>query len=368
MINMHNSIRSLLEEVVNESFRSKKFEQHVSGIIWGFESKHSGREQFLTCQIRLIKRYVKEIIVSLPVNYQIQDSTLENELKEVKIVERDLSLLPYSTDVFNALIQKSLNNKILFLPYDYDISKAKIEILLKHNFPLVTFLGKSGNLLPSVGLIDKWINRFNLQLTRICKKKNLDDLYRISSNVTYFRLINQDSIMRKTLDSNDLLRTIRRHDIDTFFPFKVQYPVDEQALVKSIAIMHILQRELEEKQEITSSFKVQQLLTLSQRFSNYGHNFLAFQTQLFLLLRYQNNIKFPLDWSIDRITEQARRLLLEESRIFAEKGLERLRYVCLSNLLSLNLAKEQDIAWINEEIPKIKDVLEKDNIESHFED
>jgi hypothetical protein len=174
--------------------------------------------------------------------------------------------------------------------------------------------------------------------------------------------------MKKTLETNDLLRTIQRQDIDTFFPLKIQYPLDEQALVKAIAIMHILDRELEEKHEITSSFKIQQLLTLGQRFANYGHNCLAFQTNLFLLLRCQHNVKFPLDWSFDRVTDQARRLLLEESRIYAEKGLERLRYLCLKNLLSLNLAKEQDREWITEEVPKIESVLQKDNIEFHFED
>ena len=363
---MHNSIRSLLEEVGNESSKRKKFECHLSGIILGFENNHSEREQFLTSQIRLIKRYVKEIIVSLPTNYEVQDKNLENELKEVKIICRDHSLSPYSTKVFNDLVQKSLNSNILFLPYDYDISKVKIENLIRHKLPLVSYLGQTGNFLPFIGLMDKWLNRFNLQLVRFCNKDNLDDLYRVSSNVTYFRLINQDSIMRKTLESTDLIKTIRRQDIDTFFPLKIQYPIDEQALVKSIAIMHILERELEEKQEISSSFKVQQLLTLSQRFANFGHSFLAFQTYLFLLKRYQQNITFPLGWTIDKITDQARRLLLEESRIYAEKGLERLRYVCLNNLLSLNLARENDCIWINEEIPKIKSVLDKDNIEFHF--
>jgi hypothetical protein len=58
---------------------------------------------------------------------------------------------------------------------------------------------------------------------------------------------------------------------------------------------------------------------------------------------------------------------LEESKVYAEKGLERLRYLCLSDMLSLNLAKEQDREWISQEVPKIKEILLKDNIEFFFE-
>lgn len=368
MIVMHNSIRSLLEEVGKESSRHKKSQEQITGLICGFEEHHSDREQFLTYQIRYLKKYVKEIIVSLPENYEIQDKVLENEIKEIKVIERKNDIPPYSTAVFDRLVQTSLNNQVLFLPYDFDISRNKIRNLVKQNFQLVTYVGTMGNFFPFIGFFNKWNNRFNLQLLRFWQKKNLDDFYRISSNVTFFKLISQDSILRKSLDSNDLLRTIQSQDVDTFFPLKIQYPIDEQALVKLIALMHILQRELDENQMITSSFKVQQLLTLSNRFASYGHNFMAFQAYLFLLMRSKNEIKFPLDWTIDKVTEQSRRLLLEESKVYAEKGLERLRYLCLSDLLSLNLAKIQDREWISEEIPKIKDTLKRDNIEFFFED
>ncbi len=362
---MHNSIRSLLEEVGKDTSRHKKSEEHITGLICGFKHQHPEQEVFLTSQIRSIRRYVKEILLSLPKNYEIQDSSLENEIKDfnIKIIEREVDVSPYSSIVFDKLVQKSLNNRIMFLPFDFNISKIKIENLIHNSFQFVSYLGILGNFFPFLGSIDKWKNRFNLQLIRFCRKKTLDDFFRISSNVTFFKLIKQDSILRKSLVSNDLLRTIQSQDIDTFFPLKIQYPTDEQALVKLLALMHILQKELDDKQEISSSFKVQQLLTLGHRFASYGHNFLAFQAYLFLLLRSESNIKFPLDWSLAKVTDNARRLLLEESKIYAERGLERLRFLCLNDLISLNLAKDQDREWILKELPKIEETLKKDNIE-----
>ncbi len=366
---MHNSIRNLLEEVGRNTSKHKKAEEHITGLICGFNKEHQDKETFLTYQMRFIRKYVKELIVSLPKNYEIQDLSLKNEIKDsnVKIVEREEKETPYSSSAFDCLVQKSLNNRILFLPFDFEISNIKIENLISQNYPLITYLGVLGNFFPYLGAIDKWNNRFNLQLIRFCKKENLDDFYRISSNVTFFKLIKQDKILRKSLVSNDLLSTLRSQEIDSFFPFKIQYPLDEQAMVKLIALMHILQKEITEKQEISSSFKVQQLLTLSHRFASFGHNFLAYQAFLFLIKRSEYNIKFPLDWSMEKVLEQSRRLLLEESRIFAERGLERLRFICLNDLISLDLVKNQDREWILKEIPKIKENLQKDNIEYYFE-
>ncbi|MCE7741385.1 MAG: hypothetical protein GOP50_02915 [Candidatus Heimdallarchaeota archaeon] len=365
---MRNSLRNLLEEVGKDTSKHRKSEEHITGLICGFEQQ-SEKETFLTYQIRFIRKYVKELIISLPKNYEIQDSSLKNEIKDlnVKIIERKEDEQPYSSTVFDQLIQKSLNNRVLFLPYDFEISRIKIEKIISNNYSLISYLGVLGNFFPYFGVIDKWNNRFNLQLIRFCQKKNLDDFYRISSNLTFFKLIKQDCILRKSLVSDDLLKTIQSQDIDSFFPLKIQYPSDEQALVKLIALMHILQKELDEKKEITSSFKVQQLLTLGHRFASFGHNYLAFQAHLFLLLRSNTEIKFPLDWSIEKVSENSRRLLLEESKIYAERGLERLRFVCLNDLISLNLAKEQDREWILKEIPKIRNDLQKDNIEYYYQ-
>ncbi len=362
---MRNSIKSLLEEVGKDTSRSRKMDDHISGVIGGFMQQFPEQEIFLTSQIRNIRKYVKEILISLPKDYEIQDVSLKNEVmgSGVKIVERDEEVSPYSTKVFVQLINKSLNNRVLYVPFDFDISKIKLENLINHSFPLVSYLGILGNYFPFIGLVDKWKNRFNLQLIRFFEDANLDDFYRNSSNLTFFKLIRQDSISRKNLVSTNMLKSIQSQEIDTFFPLKIQYPSDEQAMVKLIALMHILQKEIEEKNEIASSFKVQQLLTLSNRFTNFGHNYLAFQAYRFLLLRSEKTIRFPLDWSLAEITDQARRSLLEESKIYAERGLERMRMMSLNNLITLNLAKDNDREWILSELPKIKESLQKDNIE-----
>jgi hypothetical protein len=364
---MHSSIKNLLEEVGKKSSKHKHSKENTTGLILGFDSHSITQEHFITHLIRKMKKYANEIIVSLPSNYDIQDIHLTNELKDdsVKISNRDESHSGRSVVAFEDMVKRSLNEKILFVPYDLEITSTKLENLVNHRHSLLTYLGSKGNFCPALGFLNRWSNRFNLQILKFNQKEGLDDLYRVCSEMVFLKLTQQDQIRKKTLTSEEKLINIDAKEQTSYFPQRIHYPLDEQSLVKMIALIHILAKEIEEKKRITSSFKVQQFLTLSNRFAKSGHFFLAYQVPLFIISNEEYEIKFPLDWSYSKICDYGRRLLLEESNFYAGKGYERLRYACLKDLKDLNLYKESESEWVRNELSKIMNVLKKDNINHH---
>lgn len=361
---MHSSIRNLLEEVGKRTSKHEHSKENTTGLIVGYENDSQDKEHFITHQIRKMKKYVNEIIISLPFNYEIKDIHLANEIKDfpIHIVNRDENHSGSSILAFDNLVKKSLNDKILFLPYDLEISIKKVENLVKHNHSLLTYLGSNGNFCPNLGFLDKWSNRFSLQILRFNKKEGLDDLFRICSELVFLKLTKEDHIKEKTLISEEKVLDFNLEETRNYFPQRVHYPLDEQSLVKMIALIHILTKEIEEKKKISSSFKVQQFISLSNRFANSRHYFLAFQVPYFFINNREYEIKFPLDWSFSKICENGRHLLLEESSFYANKGFERLRYACLNDLIEYNLYKESEIEWIKEERSKISKLLRVDNI------
>jgi len=196
------------------------------------------------------------------------------------------------------------------------LTLKKLENLVNHNHSLLTYLGSNGNFCPSLGFLNRWTNRFNLQILRFNEKDGLDDLYRICSELVFLKLTQEDQIRKKSISSDDNLIGINTTDLGSYFPQRIHYPLDEQSLVKMIALLHILAKEIDEREKITSSFKVQQFLTLSNKFANSGHFFLAFQVPYFLMNHQKYDIKYPLDWSNSKIRDYGRRLLLEESNVF----------------------------------------------------
>lgn len=362
---MHSSIKNLLEEVGKKTSKHEHSKENTSGLIVGYENNSQDKEHFITHQIRRLKKYVNEILISLPFNYEIRDIHLANEIKDfpIRIVNRDENHFGSALLVFDNLVKKSLNDKIIFLPYDLEISVSKMENLVKHNHSLLTYLGYNGNFCPYLGFLDKWSNRFSLQMLKFNKKEGLDDLFRICSELVFLKLTKEDHIKKKTLISEEKILDIDIEETRSYFPQRIHYPLDEQSLVKMIALIHILTKEIEEKKKISSSFKVQQFISLSNKFANSGHYFLAFQAPYFFINNEEFEIKFPLDWSFSKVCENGRHLLLEESSLYAGKGLERLRYACLSDLITYNLYKESEIEWIKEELSQISKLLIADNID-----
>ena len=363
---MHNSLRLLIDKAGDEIAKKRKDNQEISGIILGFDNQDNG-EKILLHQIKIIKKYVNELVISIPKGWDYKKNEnlrFEKENFPIKFIERPRKSSFYSISVFDLLQKKCMNDKILFVTYNHELSSNKINKLIIQDYSLCTFLGQKGNFLPTIGFYNKWDNRFNIQILKINQKQNLYDLFRVSSNKLFLKLSSSDCI--KEWDSSSIKeeRNKINQNKNIFIPLKFQSEIDIQDLVKMIAILQVLKKENEEKGEISSKFKIQQVLLLSRKFSNSGNFFLAYQILLFFIAN-KNKIKnLPEDWTLDTISDFGRRQLLEESQFYVKDNLERIRLLILNSLKSQNLVKETDVIWIKDEISGLQTVLSSDNIVS----
>ncbi|MCG3215862.1 MAG: hypothetical protein KAS63_04065 [Candidatus Heimdallarchaeota archaeon] len=349
---MHSSLKSLLEKTEESISRSRKDQSHITGIILGFEPTNTNSELLLH-QIRHIRQYVNEIIISksvssIPLTEKLQ---IEKESFAIRFIGISADKQKYSISTLYLLLEESINDRILFLPFDLDVSKNIIEKLIHHEIPLSSFLDQNGNLNSSIAFYNKWINRFNLQILRLNDRKALDDLFRICSNKVFYQ-ISKELINKQILSS--------KNNETVFVPTSLLFQINIQAMVKMVSIMQQLKKESEEKKVISSQFRIQQLITLSQRFSNLGHNYLAFQIPLFLTRLDKKIEKLPLGWSFDRLKELGREQLLEEANLYAQEKIETLRFCCLNDLIDLDFANKQDFDWISEEKRKIEEKINQD--------
>ncbi|NPD87456.1 MAG: hypothetical protein HGN29_01950 [Asgard group archaeon] len=361
---MHNSLKTLIENAGKEEIKKRKESQEISGIILGFDNQKNG-DKILLKQIIRLKKFVKELIISIPENWDSRENNgLKNEEESftIKYVERSKKSSPFSVLVFDLLQKSCIYDKILFVSYNHEISASKIEKLIIQECSLCTFLGQKGNFLPSIGYYDKWINRFNIQILKINPGKNLYDLFRVSSDKLFLKLSSTDSIKewvsektKHQSDGSNLMKNL-------FVPLKFQSELDPQDLVKMIALLQVLKTDIKEKGEMLSKFRIQQVLLLSRKFFNSGNFYIAYQILLFFISNKSKIKNLPENWSIDIIADFGRRQLLEESQFYSKDNLDRFRFLILNDLQSHQLMKETDVGWIEDEISRLQKILSKDNI------
>ncbi len=361
---MRNSLKTLIENAGKEEIKKRKESQEISGIILGFDNQKNG-DTILLKQIMQLKKYVKEIIISIPENWDSSgDRSLKNieESFTIKYVERSKTSPPFSIAVFDLLQKSCINDKILFVSYNHELSTNKIEKLITQECSLSTFLGQKGNFLPSIGYYDKWINRFNIQILKINSDQNLYDLFRVSTDKLFLKLSSSDSIKEWEFEETNHQSDDSEMSKNFFIPLKFQSELDPQDFVKMIALLQVLKTDIQEKGEMLSKFRIQQVLLLSRKFFNSGNFYLAYQILLFFISN-KNKIKnLPEDWSIDMISDFGRRQLLEESQFYSKDNLDRFRFLILNDLQSYQLMKETDVRWIEDEISRLQKILDRDNI------
>jgi hypothetical protein len=361
---MHNSLKTLIEDAGQDISKRRKESQEISGIILGF-SGQKNEEKLLLKQISLLKKYVKEIIISIPDNWNPSECDVLRSSDGdfvTKYIDRPITSSPYSIEVFDLLQKTCMYDKILFISHNHKISSNKIEKLISQESSLSTFLGINGNFLPSIGFYDKWTNRFNIQILKINQNKVLDDLFRVSSDKIFLKLSSSDCICEWVPEDDNQINSISEKARNLYVPLRFHSELDPQDLVKMIALLHVLRTDIEEKGETISKFRIQQLLFLSRKFFNSKNYFLAFQILQFFILNKENIRNLPEDWNMDKILTFSRRQLLEESRFYSRNNLERFRLHILNDLKSQQLMKKTDERWIEGEINKLQKILESDNI------
>ncbi len=363
---MHNSLKILIEQAGKEEIKKRKESQEISGIILGFDGQKNC-DEFLLKQIVQLKKYVKEIIISIPENWDSSgNKSLKNEEESftIKYVERSKTSSPFSILVFDLLQKSCINDKILFISYNHELSASKIENLIIQECSLSTFLGQKGNFLPSIGYYDKWINRFNIQILKINRDQNLYDLFRVSSDKLFLKLSSSDSIKEWKFEETNHHSDGPEQNKNFFIPLRFQSEIDSQDLVKMIALLQVLKTDIVEKGETLSKFRIQQVLLLSRKFFNLGNFYLAYQILLFFISNKNKINNLPEDWSIGAIADFSRRQLLEESQFYSKDNLDRFRFLILNDLQSHQLMKETDVSWIEDEISRLQKILSRDNIVS----
>jgi hypothetical protein len=123
-----------------------------------------------------------------------------------------------------------------------------------------------------------------------------------------------------------------------------------------------LKTDIQEKGEMLSKFRIQQVLLLSRKFFNSGNFYLSYQILLFFISNKNKITNLPEDWNIDTIVDYGRRQLLEESQFYSKDNLDRFRLLILNDLKSHQLMKETDVKWIEDEISRLQQMLSNDNI------
>ncbi len=196
----------------------------------------------------------------------------------------------------------------------------------------------------------------------VYQNKHLDDLFRVSSDKLFLKLSSSDCISEWSHEEKEQIGKSLEQTKNFFVPIRFYSELDPQDLVKTIALLHVLKTDIEEKGETLSKFRIQQLLLLSRKFFNSKNYYLAFLILLFFILNKENVKNLPEDWSMDKISEFSRRQLLEESRFYSKNNLERFRLRILNDLKLNKLMKRTDERWIEGEISKLQKLLNSDNI------
>ena len=356
---MHSSLKSLLEKTEENISKIEKDESQTTGLILGLCDVDNYENLLLHSKFLATRN--RRHVVSKPENLEISDSNLLLELDNafIKVVERPNDADACSTTVLVNLFNECITDRVFLIPFDVDVSDDKIKKLLGQQTPLATFLGSYGNINSSLAFYNRWINRFDIQILILNERKTLDDIFRVCSSKVFFKLPQEDKIIKKT-SSNDI--TSDKKDVSVFKSVSIHSATDVQDIIKTVSLLHFINSEIEEQKTIKSQFKLQQLLILSQKFSEIKQHNLAFQILLFLLKKQKHIEKLPIDWTIDKIKVLGRKQLLEESKLYAQNGVERLRLQCLSDLVEYDLAKDVDKDWIGKEIKEMFEKLQNDNV------
>jgi hypothetical protein len=355
---MHNSLISLLKKTTSEIGKKRVIDDNVTGVILGCMNT----ERILDA-VRKLKLFCSEIVIGMT---KKEHKVISTTIQENSILPFKIKILPnnYTLNLktMDQLVKESSYNRILFTNLEYDIASGKYKCLCNHDSPLTTFIGCNGNIIPSIFFYDKWYNRFILQLLILRGRKNLDDIFRISSNFSLLKMSSKDFIKRYQNNTmvNSNYSISKKFD---YYPKKIIFNLEIQDIIQLIALLRSLTEDIEKLNVIKSKFKVQQILILSQKFAKAGNKFLASQITLFLLDNKETIDSFPLNWSIEKITNLARKNLLEESEYLAMNSFEKLRIRCLEDLTTYNLLKESEKEWFEKEKMTILEKLLNDNIE-----
>ncbi|MHA1399951.1 MAG: hypothetical protein ACTSQE_06365 [Candidatus Heimdallarchaeaceae archaeon] len=358
---MSHNLISLLERVKNNLNLQKKPESKISGILVGCENLDQ-----LLFHIRILKNLCAQLIVELPEVTEEVKSIINAETDYFPIVFVETpEKREFTVSNLNLLLNNALYDRVLVSSCKYDLDSSKYNQLSQHDSSLATFMGVEGNLTVDLFYYDRWQNRQIIQLLILNKKERLENLFRLSFHTCLLKLGRTNEIKKMNLENLNKCFHLKK---PTNLLFKFRFRDDQPSpdlMVKTLALFHILRKNGSKEEKSMIKFKLQQILQLITIFIKKRYWFLALQLVILLLEDYgKEDYNFPSPWSLEKIKEVGRKALINESQELAIKGVERLRYFSLKDLLDYNLAKEKEKNWIVEEMSNIKEKINRDNIDA----
>lgn len=359
---MHSSLKTLLEKTQEKISKHKIDRTSISGIILCYSSDENLMDHIIN-RIRILQKFVSEIVLVLPKCENIDFSEIKKENFHIKSLELDLNILDNEVLAFEMATKQCINDKIIVVPSTIAFESNHIKMLVEYGYPLTTYIGQKGNISSRLFFYDKWINRFIIQLLRLNGRRNLIELFRIADNIAFLRVAQNDEILSFQKKSNLQHLKMKQIDKRIISPILYQRPIDVLEVVKMVAMLNVLREDYIDNQKNLSTFKIGQLLVQSQKLSKIGHYGLAFQAPYFLHRISDDIIKYPPDWDSHKVLTFGKRILSAEIESYSEERIDSLKLSCLFDMQDLNIKTKINDNELLDEINFIEEQLLSDNVE-----
>ncbi len=260
---------------------------------------------------------------------------------------------------FSELMKIVLEEVIVMVPSNYQLTANLLEKLIADKAPLTTFIAANGNMVMPFFKYNKWVNKYLLSLLLVNERTLYDDFFRFLIGTSFCSLSKGESLVPI---EDKKFEQIKENETTNYICDEHHLIIDHQKLIFMVSVVQILKDELSKTDLITSTFKIQKLMVQSTKLSETSHYFLAFMIVNFLVKNSEKITKLPLPWTINRLKAYAREVLFNEAKMLMNKNLLRLAYRAFEDIIEYELYEERELKEIRKQMEKLSDKLDKGNI------
>lgn len=303
---MYNTLQKILLQT-EMNIQQQQPKKEISAII---VAKKGDKVEQIEKIILKLRNYAKEIYLFVEMHNDELIEVYNRPNSGVIVIINEQECTFFSVACLEHTIKRVINDQLIFVMSDAKNLCNKLSALISINAAVSFFIKKDGHVLQDVFQINKWNIRFYLQILRMTARESFFDLIRIAPElvaILYDEKIRLDKVSCKGGEGSFIYPLV-----------SVSFPIDSQAVVRTIAILSSLIDELVNNEQITSTFKVNQLLATSLKFQQIGHYFLG-NVLLEFCAKYISRIKtLPPGWDIERINTLGIEGIVQECNLFSE--------------------------------------------------
>ncbi|MHA1685989.1 MAG: hypothetical protein ACTSYD_06205 [Candidatus Heimdallarchaeaceae archaeon] len=266
------------------------------------------------------RKYAKEIYLFIELENEELIEKYEHPTSGVNIIINEQECSFFSVVCLEYVVKRVINDQIIFVTSDAENLCNKLSALTSIDATMAFFMKKDGHVIQDVFQINKWNIRFYLQMLRMTARESFFDLIRITPELV--AILHDEKIQLEAKPHMKIEESF-------IYPIiSVSFSIDTQTVVRTIAILSSLIDELVNNEQITSTFRVNQLLATSLKFQQIGHYFLG-NILLEFCAKYINRIKsLPPGWDIERISSLGIEGLIQECNYFNELQFYEIIEIC----------------------------------------